>query len=65
MGEDKEVKDLLTHCLMSGFKYPQTKQYLEDLGYYIPEDQFNAMKQVLDIQVDLDIGLRRKELKKY
>lgn len=46
-----------------GFPYEQVAKEMSDLGYYIPEDQYQALQVVLDIQIDLDIGSRQDELK--
>lgn len=53
-----EGYDTLVQCVMAGFEYQQTNQTLRGLGYYIPEDQFKAFEEVLNIMVAMDIGDR-------
>ena len=45
----------------SGFGYKQTSEMLANSGWYIPEDQYLAMNELLNIQTDLDIGTRQEE----
>lgn len=54
--------DLLMHSICSNFRYPQAKQLLADIGYYIPEDQYNYIKSVVLIQCSLAIGVRQHEV---
>ena len=53
--------DMLVHCWSCGFEYEQTKEWLMDLGYYLPEDQHDLVGKALDIMADLDIGSRQME----
>jgi succinate dehydrogenase/fumarate reductase-like Fe-S protein len=65
-GQDMKLSgvNLLSHCIVCGFCYDQTKNILEDEGYYLPLDQYEAYSKVLDIQINLDIGERRIELER-
>jgi len=54
---------LLLQCLSIGFSYEQSADHLKRIGYYVPEDQFNAFNDVLNIMMDLDIGSRQEEFK--
>ena len=56
------VKELLIICWSSGFSYEEVMEMVNDKGYHIPEDQWLAFNAVLDIQTDLHIGTRVKEL---
>lgn len=61
--KDKQAWQTLIYCISSGFEYDQTKEWLEEDGIYIPEDQFDALNKALDIMVGLDIGERQEEWK--
>ncbi len=43
--------------------YKQTKEWLAGLHYYLPEDQFEAVKVLFNSQMNMEIGHRRKERK--
>lgn len=60
-GTDEKFYDVLINGIFQGFKYEQVRDDLKMLNCYIPEDQFNAFKTVLDIQIGLDIGDRQNE----
>lgn len=60
--EQSNIYDLLVDCVTRGFAYPQTKQLVEQAGYYLPEDQFNSFNTLILVMIDLDIGIRRDEL---
>ena len=60
---DLIIKFTLNHCYHNGFDYIKTKQTLKNRNYYIPEDQWKAFNQLLDIQVSLDTGPRTEERK--
>lgn len=54
--------DTLVHCITTGMKYEQVKGIMKTSHHcYIPEDQFNALETVINCQMNLDIGRRRKE----
>jgi len=59
--KDLEAYGVLATCCVSGFCYEDVVDLLGNLGYYIPEDQYDAFAVVIDIQIDLDIGGRQDE----
>jgi len=59
--QTKEAYGLLVTCSYSSFDYAQTAEYLRDLGYYLPEDQYKVFNTLQNIMVDLDIGNRQDE----
>ena len=61
---NKKAWDALVHCITCGFQYNQVKQQLLEQKFYVPEDQFNAIECMINIQMDLDIGSRRYEWSK-
>ena len=58
---DIAIKMTLNHCYHNSFDYELTKQTLKNRKYYIPEDQWEAFKTLLDIQISLDTGSRKEE----
>lgn len=56
--QTKEAYELLVHCVFAGFKYEQTERTLQEIDYYIPEDQFKAFEEVCNIMLEMDIGDR-------
>lgn len=61
--ENSRAHSLLVECAVCGFNYQQTDEMLRETGFYVPEDQYRIFQQLLDIQTDLDIGLRQAEWK--
>lgn len=57
----KKAFSLLIDCCFAGFKYEETADYLKEIGYYIPEDQFKSFNCTLNIGIDLDVGIRKNE----
>lgn len=51
----------LVQMISTGLSFEQTKEVMHKLGYYVPEDQFNAVNAAIDIQIDLQIGKRQYE----
>jgi hypothetical protein len=49
---------LLAYCWSCDFGFDQTEEMLLELGYYLPEDQWNVYGKLIDMQIDLDIGNR-------
>jgi len=43
------------------FDYNETKDLMLKEGIYLPQDQWILFGKLIDIQLDLDIGKRRKE----
>lgn len=61
--ESHEPMHLLCHCWAAAFDYEQTAEHMaDDFDIYLPKDQWDALCKVFDIQVDLDIGGRKKEV---
>ena len=58
-----EAYDKLIDAISRDLGYEQTKDWLADIGYYLPADQFNAVKVLFNSQMNLEIGHRREELK--
>lgn len=56
-----EGYDMLTMCWSAGFDYEQTHRAMCSIGFYVPEDQFRAFIEVLNIQSTLDTGDRQHE----
>lgn len=52
----------LVHCHYSGFDFKQTTELLKDVGYYVPEDLYNAFNKLHEIAFDLDVGHRSEEI---
>lgn len=59
--EQKEAWCLLTNCAVCGFPYEQAKDYMEGLGIYLPRDQYRLLSELVNTQIDLDIGERQGE----
>lgn len=59
---NRKAYKLLVHCSICEFQYPQTRDLLRGIGYYIAEDQYSAFRVFQDICIDLSIGLRRTEV---
>ena len=59
---DIEIKDTLYACALYGYPYSDVKDIAFDEGYYIPEDQYQAIVILSDTQVELDIGTRQNEV---
>ena len=45
------------------FGFEQTHEDLRGIGYYLPRDQFEAMRKALDAQLNMTIGSRKGEVK--
>lgn len=58
---DPEIFGLILQMLCQGFQYKQFSEILNEKNVYVPEDQFEALLKVVDIQLDLDIGCRQGE----
>lgn len=54
--------DYLMLVISMDMKFEQASKELAELGYYVPEDQFNAVARAFNIQLDLDIGTRQDEV---
>jgi hypothetical protein len=54
------VYDALIACFRSDYDYVESATEIAKYGYWIPEDQFNAFKRVLVIQLDLALGKREE-----
>ena len=58
-----EAYDKLIDAISRGLGYEQAKDWLADIGYYLPEDQFKSVNELFNAQMNLEIGHRREELK--
>lgn len=59
--KNQAIHSLLVHLWSIDAKYEMVKKVVTEEGYYVPEDQWNALVSLLDIQSDLDIGMRQNE----
>jgi len=60
---DQRVRDLLHHACAADWEYDQVRDRLAEMGVYMPSDQYDAYKTVLEIQMNLGIGYRQYEWK--
>lgn len=51
--ENAGAYDILVTCSIYGYQYSQTDEMLREHGYYVPENLYNAIGKVLDIDMDL------------
>ena len=58
---DKAYWDLVV-MTVKGLPHSQIQEILYEQGFYIPVDQIKVFEQLLDIQMDLDIGSRKNEI---
>lgn len=56
-----EGYSMVVHYIMMNFSYEESMESFEEQGYYVPKDLFLAIKTMLDITIDLDIGFRQEE----
>jgi len=62
--KNKIVKAILVEAWSAGFNYKLVSRFLEkNHDTYIPEDQWDAVCKLLNIQLALDIGDRQNESK--
>jgi hypothetical protein len=61
--KDHTAKTLIVAFWETGDRYEDVAQKFVDIGYYVPEDQFELVMKLLNNQVDLDIGKRQVEYK--
>lgn len=59
--QDIEVKKSISHGIFADWDYKQIAQYAAEDGYFLPEDQYKALKDLFNAQLDLDIGNRQTE----
>lgn len=59
--QNQEIHSLLVHLWSMGAQYKMVQDLMTEKGYYVPEDQWEAFVSLLDIQADLDIGMRQHE----
>ncbi len=55
--------NVLMDCIARDFDFEQTHEDLRSIGYYLPRDQFEAMRKAFDANLDMVIGNRKEEVK--
>ncbi len=50
-------------CIGRDFGFEQTHDDLRGIGYYLPRDQFEAVRKAFDAQLNMAIGSRKGEVK--
>ncbi|CAH9014951.1 hypothetical protein VP424E501_P0268 [Vibrio phage 424E50-1] len=55
--------NVLMDCIARDFCFEQTHDDLRSIGYYLPCDQFEALRKAFDTQLNMAIGSRKGEVK--
>ncbi len=61
--QTQDAWNVLMDCIARNFGFEQTHEDLRSIGYYLPRDQFEAMRKAFDAQLNMAIGSRKREVK--